>query len=47
MSGACATRGKARRCKLCDGMKTEGNSTLGRPRHRCQAIIETDVQEIE
>jgi hypothetical protein len=46
MSGARGTRGKARKCILCDGMKTEGKSTLVRPRHRCYTIIETAVKEI-
>ena len=46
MSGACGVRGKARKCILCDCMKTEGKSTFVRPRHRCQAITETDLKEI-
>jgi hypothetical protein len=46
MSGACGRLGKARKCILCDGMKTEVKSTLVRPRHRSKAITETDVKEM-
>ena len=35
MSGACGMRSEARKSILCDGIKTEGKSTLVSPRHKC------------